>query len=814
LDGVNAGIEKMFADPGLPGAQTHSVRVSSPAGERAFMPDGRSAPLATWGVYMADVNRIVALGLLLCAGLASVAQPRAAEPVKAGAGTYFTAPKGRDPGLPAAPFRTEAMLKRAAPTSQWYSTLIFNEKPAPIYVQPLSVKPVSGGLEIAFPRKEVIASERRDTEIAFLHREPLLIAPLGFKPGPARLAGAGDWSIDISMARDADEMRATVARGNPYVYITLTRGDLAVRLPADGERIGPTDDARVLALRVAGRAYALFAPTGTRWESTSAREWIARLPADRRYLSVAALPDDKPETLALLARHAYAFVQDTRVDWRYDVAASRVETTFTAKTRVMEGPDHGPLYGLYPHHWFRNPSVEGKLGPAYETVRGKIRLLAAPEFRTAHAYTGFVPYWPGITEPARKGELADIMKPDLRNARRLMLPEGQSAYWQGKGLQRIMKLLDVVEQQGDLEARDRLLELLKKRMEEWFSGESSKRYFFVDRSLGAVASYPDEFFAIAEINDHHFWYGYWIRTAAEIALRDPAWAARDRWGAMVELLIADIATAERGRADFPFLRNFDPYEGHSWANGLGGVGAYGEFGNNQESSSEAINAWAGLILWGEVTGNRALRDLGAWLYATESQAIEHYWFDVHGLVLAPEYKNVDVAQLFGGKYIHNTWWTDDPRQITGINLLPVTTASTYLARQPDYIRRNLAALKDEQAIWAARGKRVDPPDIWQDIFAKYLAVAEPATALQQWNRWGAVELGETRTHTLHWLLSLAEMGAPDPEVSADTPFYTVFRRADGRRTYLAFNAGKAPLTVRFSDGQTLVVAPGQLARGP
>ena len=55
---------------------------------------------------------------------------------------------------------------------------------------------------------------------------------------------------------------------------------------------------------------------------------------------------------------------------------------------------------------------------------------------------------------------------------------------------------------------------------------------------------------------------------------------------------------------------------------------------------------------------------------------------MHGLVFAPEYKNVDVAQLFGGKYIHNTWWTDDPRQINGINLLPITTASSYIAAHP------------------------------------------------------------------------------------------------------------------------------------
>ena len=32
-----------------------------------------------------------------------------------------------------------------------------------------------------------------------------------------------------------------------------------------------------------------------------------------------------------------------------------------------------------------------------------------------------------------------------------------------------------------------------------------------------------------------------------------------------------------------------------------------EFGNNQESSSEAVNAWAGLILWGEVTGDIVIR---------------------------------------------------------------------------------------------------------------------------------------------------------------------------------------------------------------
>jgi hypothetical protein len=142
----------------------------------------------------------------------------------------------------------------------------------------------------------------------------------------------------------------------------------------------------------------------------------------------------------------------------------------------------------------------------------------------------------------------------------------------------------------------------------------------------------------------------------------------------------------------------------------------------------------------------------------------------------------------------------------------MTTVSTYFASHPDYIRKNLAAMKDEQKIWADRGKKVDPADIWQDIFAKYLALADPTAALAAWDRWGAVELGDSRTHTLHFLMSLADLGAPDTTITADTTLYQVFKRPDGKRSYLAFNAGKTPLTVRFSDGRQLEVPPGRLAR--
>ena len=757
------------------------------------------------------MQRIHGLTPALVAGFL-LAGPAGAQTVKAGAGAYWLRGQGSDQDVPAAPHRTDALLKTAAQTNQWYSSLLFSKTPEVLFAQPLTFKPVAGGMELALPSKAVVPTERKDTEIHYPHVDPVTVSPVAFVPGPAQLAKAGDWSIEIDQSRGPDSLRTTIAHGSPFAWFRCSRGDLRVSLPEAGIRIqGP--DPRVLALTVKNKTYAFFGPAGGSWEQTAPRQWLAHLPEGKGYLSAAALPDAQPATLELFTQHAYAFLEDTRVVWRYDPATSAVTTRFEATATTLEGPEATPLLGLYPHQWSGNLAVQGKLGPEYESLRGRIRLLAASSFTTTVSYTGLVPWWPGVKDSPRLGELKEVLKTDVRKARPMMLEIGTGPYWQGKGLQRIVELMNVAEQQGDLEARDQLLKLLKGRVESWFAGTDRKTYFRYTPTLGTLVAYPEEYFGVEQVNDHHFHYGYWIYAMAELALRDPAWAAKAQWGGLVGKLVADIATPVRGGSDFPFLRNFDPYEGHSWASGIG----LGPFGNNQESSSEAVNAWAGLILWAEVTGDPALRDLGVWLYTSEIKGIQTYWFDLDHQVLPPEYKNTEVSMLFGGKFAHNTWWTDEPRQIKGINLLPLTTASLYLGKDPAFIKRSLAELPAQSAAWATRGRRPDPPDLWQDIFAEYLALADPAEGLGRWDRWGAVEFGDTRSHALHWMLSLQRMGTPDGTVTADTTLYSVFRKKDGTRTHLAFNAGKAPVTVHFSDGTVLEVQPqtlGEKVQGP
>src|SRR6202035_5411999 len=127
------------------------------------------------------------------------------------------------------------------------------------------------------------------------------------------------------------------------------------------------------------------------------------------------------------------------------------------------------------------------------------------------------------------------------------------------------------------------------------------------------------------------------------------------------------ANPDRADPQFPFLRNFDPYAGHSWASG------YAKFadGNNQESSSEAMNAWYGLILWGEATGDTKLRDLGVWLYTTELAGVEEYWFDVTGENFPKAFTMPALGMVWGGKGAYATWFSGDAEAVQGINWLPI-----------------------------------------------------------------------------------------------------------------------------------------------
>ena len=141
-----------------------------------------------------------------------------------------------------------------------------------------------------------------------------------------------------------------------------------------------------------------------------------------------------------------------------------------------------------------------------------------------------------------------------------------------------------------------------------------------------------------------------------------------------------------------------------------------------------MNAWCGIILFGEAIGDRALRDLGIYLFTTEMNAIQEYWFDVHGDNFPTNYPASVVTMVWGGKGANGTWFSADPQLVHGINFLPMHGGSLYLGLYPAYVEKNYAALVTERSGWprvfrlpiqCARLARVLPSSIF--------AVAPPAS---------------------------------------------------------------------------------------
>lgn len=749
---------------------------------------------------------------------------------RVGSGQIWLAPKEDAPVRPKqAPYRTEEMAKRALPTNTWYSSLTYMKWSDVLHAHPLTFKATEDGLEMGVPQKEVTPIERikawggapaagaPKVAVVHAHRNALRISPADFKPEDARLGAAGDWNIAIDMNRGGDQFRARILHGSPYAYFTVSRGGVVLDMASQGRLIEPAgrslseEKKWVQYVEIDQQYFGIYAPSGSDFERINGNSWRLSLKDGSRYFSIAALPDLSDSTRKAFAEHAFAFVENTSVSWSYDEKSSQVQTTYAVETKAMDGGQKQPILGLYLHQQQALTSKSELLDFSLPSVRGPLRFLIGQTFETRLRFNGLLPMWPKPTTAEAAQQIADLMGGDRRRAPSMFTKMGNGTYWTGKMLGGIAQLMSIAEQMGDKASALELEGLIKKRIETWFSGRSPS-YFAHDPKIGSVIGYPEEYFSVSAMNDHHFHYGYWIMAAAHLARRDPAWASPSQWGGMVDLLIRDIATTERGRSDFPFIRNFDVYEGHSWARGNSEFFGHG---NDQESSSEAINAWAAIALYGEFTGNKAMRDLGIYLYCTEVSSVLNYWYDIKQQVFDKSYGKPMASMVFGGGYAYSTWWTEEPRQIQGINLLPITPASIYLAQLPrQKVLDDLAFVENERKTYDSKGQSDGTPaDIWQDIFAASAAIVDPEFGFQKWKPKGSVELGETRTRTLHWLTLLREMGSPALDITADTMMYGVFDGSkDGQRTYLAYNSAASSKTVKFSDGQELVVEPGQLAR--
>ncbi len=530
-------------------------------------------------------------------------------------------------------------------TNKWWTGGITDTWPAPAFALPLRVGFGVDGLNISVPSlktlEKAVISEIRD---------PIRLHVATPAVG-ARAVSAGDWDVTFRMLAAAHTLQfdVTLAEGSPFAFVR-SRQEILVELP--GSAVTKVQDCTgrcgsALLVTLPDTRYLLA--SSDKKAFTVQGGTVRAATAESGFVTVAAVaPDSDPVAYLAAAMRPYAGTRAT-----FSVSAARVRTTFRFPRDTVTG--------LFPH---QTDALEKKPGAAigtFPTIRGPLTLYALRSFSTSLARPMVLPALPP-TQATRDVTWREGLAKEIAEDKPLV----GDIYGAAKNLLRKAMLAELADSAGDGALRDRAVAQTRTHLSDWCDG-TGQGSFAYDRAAGGIIALPQAF-GSELYNDHHFHYGYFLHAAAIVQRFDPSFdAAR---GDCMRLLARDIASARRDDPSFPPMRYFDPYAGHSWA---GGVTPFGD-GNNQESVSEAAHAWYGMALYGHATGDKALEELGIWLFTEESHAGRVYWFNTKPALgtIPSDFTQPMFSLIWGGKADYATFFDGSDAAIRGIQVFPTT----------------------------------------------------------------------------------------------------------------------------------------------
>ena len=625
---------------------------------------------------------------------------------------------------------------------------------------------------------------------------------------------------------NTDVMEATFVHGSPYVYFKAYTGNLVLRtLRSNGSEKGTFyNQGNTLGLwtNVAGVAnnFLVVGEGATTFSNTTGSEISVNNSA--KELTLVYLPHSGAGSVssamiskfASLARNKVAAVN---ID--YAVNRSSNEITVTHSYVNDQGTAVDTFVGLHPLHW-KNTS---QATSAYQirSARGTIKFAELSEFSYQIPYVGVLPTMPTINGSFDQATLEGLVTEFVNQGSNTWNTSSQGSlyedtYWSGKNYGKAAELSAIARSIGMQDEADQLINWLKAELSDWFTAEAdgelkAKKYFVYDSDWNTLLGFDEAYGSHQRLADHHFHYGYFVRAAAEICRVDLAWCGQDQYGPMIELLIRDYA-ADKDDPLFPHMRNFDPANGFSWADGKMNFIR----GNNNESTSEAATAYGAIILYGMATGNTALTEKGMYLHASTGATFWEYWNNIDGYnnVSAdadnffPGYEHLTTSIIWGDGVDFATWFSGAYAHILGIQGLPSSPLIFHVGIHPEYME-DYVDLGLREASGGKPSGLVD--DQWRDLWWNLWSMTDADAAIADYNTVSSYEpeQGESKAHTYHWIhtfKALGHLAMGTGELTSDHPAAIAFDK-DGQRTYVVYNFTDQATTVTYSDGHTVNAAP-------
>ncbi|KAG7391039.1 hypothetical protein PHYPSEUDO_006174 [Phytophthora pseudosyringae] len=192
--------------------------------------------------------------------------------------------------------------------------------------------------------------------------------------------------------------------------------------------------------------------------------------------------------------------------------------------------------------------------------------------------------------------------------------------------------------------------------------------------------------------------------------------------AMIWMMLRDVANPSSEDAFFPKFRHFPFYLGHSYSHGVTPIAD----GKDEESTSEDVNFYYGMELWGLVSKNKAVEDLGSLKLCLNARTIRTYFLMTSDNTIHPKefVPNHMTGIFFDNKAAYATWFSAEKYTIHGIQMIPVSPINA-MVRTTTFIQQEWDDILSKEPVVT----EVNTTNAWLSLLFVNEAAVDQADAL-------------------------------------------------------------------------------------
>ncbi|KAK4279969.1 hypothetical protein QN277_011658 [Acacia crassicarpa] len=645
-------------------------------------------------------------------------------------------------------FFSPNLLSTSLPTNSFFQNFVLKNGDQPEYIHPYLIKSSDSSVSLSYPSRFFTSAYIYQTFNA-----DLTIGKVNPDSNSRHVISSYN-DLSVTLDLPSSNLRFYIVRGSPYLTVAVTqRTALSIKTIHAILSFSSNDSLTKYTVRFNnGQTWFIYASSSINFSHT-----VSEITSDgfSGLIRIAVLPDSNPNYEAILDRFSpcYAVSGDASLTKPFSVEY-RWEKKGWGDLLLLAHPLHLQLLcrdnacGVTVLDDFKYRSIDGDL---VGVVGDSWLLKTDPISVTWHSTRG-------VKEESHEEIVSALIK-DVEGLDSTAITT-TSSYFYGKLVARAARLALIAEEVWFPDVIPAIRKFLKETIEPWLEGTFNGNGFLHDPKWGGIVTKQGSKdsgadFGFGIYNDHHYHLGYFLYGIAVLSKIDPAWGRK--YKPQAYSLMADFMNlGRRSNSNYTRLRCFDLYKLHSWA---GGLTEFGD-GRNQESTSEAVNAYYSAALMGLAYGDTHLVATGSTLAALEIHAAQMWWHVKEEDTLYEQdftKENRVVGVLWANKRDTGLWFA--PREWRecglGIQVLPLLPITEALFSNVKYVK--------ELVGWTLPAlNREGVGEGWKGFVYALEGVYDKERALEKIRNLTGFDDGNTYSNLLWWIHSRGdEVGDED-----------------------------------------------------